>query len=420
MSNDPCHKNYSSCVNDPKLDIDQTVEQVDQLTCMANTLLQSLAASCDINIDYNAILKCNSTKINSMTISTQILNQLNRTAQCQKLKDPSFDINSFMNRAVNAFKFLKFLMSPSSGLRVPVQCDDGVQSAYGDPCDPANSCFATLRYSFRYDKYNNHKNLTDSLCGPGMGTVQPIMSVMDTADFPPDFENWLKDVQSGNIAPPYVYTISEIPRQQSPAEKQSCQNLTKIKHAALLIGSSCETINGQTYINYTFKDTYNTIYGQVSWTLRVLTSLGNGSYVPFSPGMSHPFAQSRITSARVTNCEAVKKEYNKCCTPTPSVTPTTTPYVSVTPTSTMPSTTPTRTGTPYATPSTTPYETPPETPYPTPTTTPYSTPPETPYATPSTTPYATPSTTPPTETPASTPPVDPYDYGSIASVSFVP
>ena len=349
---DPCD-NYKSCVYDPKMNIDQTVEEVDQLTCMANTLLQSLAASCDINIDYNAILKCNSVRINSMTLSSQILNQLNRTAQCQKLKDPSFDINSFMNRAVNALKFLKFLMSPSAGLRVPVQCNDGVQSAYGDPCNPANSCFATLRYSFRYDKYKNHKNLTDSLCGSGMGTVQSIMSVMDTADFPSDFENWLKDVQSGNIAPPYVYTINEIPRQQSPAEKQSCQNLTKLKHAALLIGSSCETINGQTYINYKFKDTYNTIHGQVSWTLRIPTSLGNGSYVPFSPGMAHPFAQSRITSARVTNCEAVKKEYNKCCTPTPSVTPTKTPPVSVTPTAT-PTMTPPVSVTPTPTLTTTP------------------------------------------------------------------
>lgn len=333
---DPCD-NYKFCVNDPKMNIDQTVEEVDQLTCMANTLLQSLAASCDINIDYNAILKCNSTKINSMTISSQILNQLRRIAECHKLKNPSFDINSFMNRAVNALKFLKFLMSPSAaGLRVPVQCNDGVQSADGDPCDPASSCFATLRYSFRYDKYNNHKKLTDSLC------IQPIMSIMDAANFPPGFEDWLKDVQSGNIPPPYVYTITEIPRQQSPAEKQSCQNLTKLKHAALLIGSSCETINGQTYINYRFKDTYNTIHGQVSWTLRIPTSLGNGSYVPFSPGMEHPFAQSRITSARITNCKEVKKQYDKCCAPTPSVTPTNTP----TPTPPTPSVTPTHTPTP--------------------------------------------------------------------------
>jgi hypothetical protein len=411
MSNDPCN-NYKSCVNDPKMNIDQNINGVDQFTCMANTLLQSLAASCDINIDYNALLKCNSSKIDSMRIPIETLNQLNRTAQCIKLKVPTFDINGFMNRAVNAFKFLRFLMSPSSaGLRVPVQCDDGVQSASGDPCDPS-SCFFIIRYKFLYEKFKNHKNLTDSLCGPGMGTVNPVMSLIDTADFPPDFENWLKDVQSGNITPPYVYTISEIPRQRSPAEKLACENLAFLKHALLLIGSSCETINGQTYINYKFKDTYNTTHGQVSWTLRVLTSLGNGSYVPFSPGMAHPFAQSRITSARVTNCEAVKKEYNKCCTPTPSVTPTKTPYVSVTPTSTMPSTTPTRTGTPYATPSTTPYETPAETPYPTPTptTTPYETP------IPSATPYLTPTTTPAASPPVTTPPI----YSLNNSVFMIP
>lgn len=344
---DPCGKLFRTCSKESKLEIDQTVEGVDQLTCMANTLLQSLAASCSgINFDYNAILKCNSVAIDSQALSPQVLNYLMALANCKKLEDPNFDVNDFMQRATKAFKFLKFLLSPpSSGLRVPIQCEDGPQSAYGDPCDPS-ACFVTLRYKVNSARYPHHKNLTDALCLTG-----PMMCSIDTLDLAPDFEDWLRNVQEGNIAPPYIYTINEVPKPVPPNQKLLCENLLKLKHAILLTGSSCETINGQVYIIYTFKDTYNTIYGQVSWQLRIPLNLSNGAYFPFSIGMTHPFGSSKITSATITNCSAVQKEYQKCCTPTPTPTPTATPAPSVTPTTTptkLPST-PTPTVTPTAT-----------------------------------------------------------------------
>jgi hypothetical protein len=168
------------------------------------------------------------------------------------------------------------------------------------------------------------------------------MSDLDTAVFPPNFEDWLKSVQDGTItgSPPYIYTMP--PKWVRPKIKENCTNLLKTKHAIILVGGKCVTINGQDYIEYTFKDSYANNSTQVSWILRVPIS----NSIPFNPGMGNPYTSMRITSATVINCTQAKKAAENCCNPTPTPSVTSTRAPTPTPTKTRaPSVTPTPTKT---------------------------------------------------------------------------
>jgi hypothetical protein len=329
----PCN-NIKNCLHQIPLDINQKKEGVDQLTCMTNTLLQSLAASCAINIDYNAIIACNQTKINSMPMPANGITYINTLADCKYGKGSSTEKTDFINRATNAFKtFAFFANSGRSGLKVPVKCPG---KTYSDPCDP-RQCYVTINYKVNSTSYRNQKNLVDSLCSTG-----PIMSDLDTAVFPPNFEDWLKSVQDGTItgSPPYIYTMP--PKWVRPKIKENCTNLLKTKHAIILVGGKCVTINGQDYIEYTFKDSYANNSTQVSWILRVPIS----NSIPFNPGMGNPYTSMRITSATVINCTQAKKAAENCCNPTPTPSVTSTRAPTPTPTKTRaPSVTPTPTKT---------------------------------------------------------------------------
>lgn len=311
----PCDR-FKNCLKESPLDINQNVNDIDQLTCMTNTLLQCLSASCGINIDYNNILACNQSSISQMPLPPNSSGYLTTLADCKYGPGNSAEKTAFINRATNAFKTYQFFARSGSGLRVPVKCSSGTQTFSG-PCDPSQ-CFITIKYSLNYQNFNGHKNLIDSLCATG-----PIMCDFDVANFPPDFEDWLKNVQNGTGygPPPYIYTMP--PGWKMPSQpKTDCASLLKSKHAILLVGGRCVSINGQDYIEYTFKDTYANIHGQVSWTIRVPIT----GTAPFNVGMSNPLG-NRITSARITNCAQAKKDAEACCnpTPTPSVTSTRAP-----------------------------------------------------------------------------------------------
>jgi hypothetical protein len=325
----PCN-NFKNCLHQIPLDINQKQNDIDQLTCMTNTLLQSLAASCStINIDYNNLIACNQTKINSMPLPANGINYINTLANCKYGQGPSTAKTDFINRAANAFKtFAFFASSGASGLKVPIKCPG---KTYTNPCDP-RQCYVTIKYKVNSQSYRNHKHLIDSLCSTG-----PIMTDLDTAVFPPNFEDWLKSVQDGTItgAAPYVYTMP--PRWVRPRVTPSCASLLKTKHAIVLVGGKCVTINGQDYIEYIFKDTYANNGTQVSWTLRI-PAMDN---IPFNPGMGNPYTSMKITSATVTNCVAASEDAKACCDPTPTPTQTRAPTPTPTKTRSLPTSTPT-------------------------------------------------------------------------------
>jgi hypothetical protein len=314
--------------NTNELNIDQRIDDIDQLTCMTNTLLQSIASSCDINIDYSNFLACNQTKIQNTRLNEYSAIFIQKIAECKKIADPNFDANEFIQRATRAFKTLKFLIDSARGLDIPVKCDNEVQSNDGN-CDPSK-CTIKIGYRFNSQRFLNHKQLATAVCKLGS-----IMSGFSVGDFPPDFAEWYENIKNGaGIAPPYVYTLPNgWIKPQRPGQPLDCANILVPRHAILITGASCVTINGQDYIEYTFKDTYVNAHGQVIWTVRVPVNTN----IPFDAGMQHPFGGGRITSATVVNCPKVKKDYEKCCTPTPTSTPTPTPtpQPSVTPTPTL-------------------------------------------------------------------------------------
>jgi hypothetical protein len=336
--------NFKNCLNNTPMDINQKTNGIDQLTCMTNTLLQSLAASCNINIDYNSVLACNQGSIDRQPISSSTIRGINDLANCQFGTAPSQEKTDFINRATNAMKTFQFFFNSSrTGLKIPVKCTSGTQNRNG-PCDPS-ACFITIRYRIMGQTYSGHKNIIDTLCATG-----PIMSELSVADFPSSFEDWYNSIKNGTIVgtPPYVYTMPAGWPLGPP--KTDCASLIKGKHAILLVGGKCVTINGQDYIEYTFKDSYKNTNGQISWSIRVPIK----ELAPFRPYMT-ALDGTKYSKAIITNCAQAKKEADNCCNPpsptptrqpTPTPTSTRTPRVSVTPSLTrQPTPTPTRTST---------------------------------------------------------------------------
>jgi len=312
MSQPDCNSLKTCETLETKLNIEQRIDGIDQLTCMTNTLLQSLAASCDINIDYSSILKCNEAAINSQSLPDAFSTWIDIYINCEKQKNPQFDGDALKEKITKAFKSYAFFLN-NSELKIPVKCSEATQSNDGPPCDPSIKCYVTATYQIINKQPKTIGQISSTLCNDG-----PIMCAIDGARLPDDFGEFISGAIYG-IGPPGevpTYTVSRLKEPLSVIEKLNCDNIGKTNHAILLVGLECIKIGDTVYIEYTFKDTYQNSYGQVSWKLRVPVMDGfftQKSAPPFGIGITNPLTGASAVSAKITNCSKVKEEYEKCC-----------------------------------------------------------------------------------------------------------
>lgn len=311
-----------NCNTNIPLSINQYTNNIDQMMCSINAILQSLSSNCGgFNIDYGSLL---STAKDLPLLPGQASN-------ADKLFDCLTNI-SLEDRLKSKEYFLlatKILnyFTQNKTLFVHISCDNenNIQEFSLDmpKVEKPEDCLVAIKFTMPSIKYGNkdHKKLIYMLCNSeSPGLIAQFWNYL----IPDDFftTDWMET--TSDDAP--IYTVPEDykPTQQSKKINPvtGCPE-AGLSHIAIISGVECVIENGKEYVIYKIKDSYRDVNNE-NKVREYKIKININQNIPFEPGFTFNNFNIQRVVVSDSECSKIEKAKKKCCTSTTTPAPTST------------------------------------------------------------------------------------------------